>query len=83
MMQIKLIFTTKVSHLASFWKWDFLELGNGVLLYLGFADKTGRQRMDVLALLAVVFHYAEKEVHGYQHIQSYTLVPHQRGQNAP
>ena len=31
MMQIKLIFTTKVSHLASFWKWDFLELGNGLL----------------------------------------------------
>ena len=30
MMQIKLIFTTKVSHLASFWKWDFLELGNGL-----------------------------------------------------
>ena len=32
MMQIKLIFTTKVSHLASFWKWDFLELGNGLLI---------------------------------------------------
>ena len=31
MMQIKLIFTTKVSHLTSFWKWDFLELGNGLL----------------------------------------------------
>ena len=31
MMQIKLIFTTKVSHLASFWKWDVLELGNGLL----------------------------------------------------
>ena len=30
-MQIKLIFTTKVSHLASFWKWDFLELENGLL----------------------------------------------------
>ena len=30
MMQIKLIFTTKVSYLASFWKWDFLELGNGL-----------------------------------------------------
>ena len=30
MMQIKLIFTTKISHLASFWKWDFLELGNGL-----------------------------------------------------
>ena len=43
----------------------------------------GRQRMDLLALLAVVSHYAEKEVRGYQHTQSYTLVPHQRGQNAP
>ena len=29
-MQIKLIFTTKVSHLASFWKRNFLELGNGL-----------------------------------------------------
>ena len=26
--QIKLIFTTKVVHLASFWKWGSLELGN-------------------------------------------------------
>ena len=32
MMQIKLIFTTKVSHLASFWKWEFLELGNDLFL---------------------------------------------------
>ena len=31
-MQIKLIFTTKISHLASFWKWNVLELGNGLLL---------------------------------------------------
>ena len=45
MMQIKLIFTTKVSHLTSFWKWVFLELGNGllanrvkVLIAIGFAD---------------------------------------------
>ena len=30
-MQIKLIFTTKVWHLASFWKWEPLELGNGLL----------------------------------------------------
>ena len=30
MMQIKLIFTRKVSHLASFWKWDLLELENGL-----------------------------------------------------
>ena len=31
MMQIKLIFTTKVSHLALFWEWEFLELGNSLL----------------------------------------------------
>ena len=28
---IKLIFTRKVVHLASFWKWGFLELGSGLL----------------------------------------------------
>ena len=31
-MQIKLIFTRKVVHLASFWKWGFLERGSGLLL---------------------------------------------------
>ena len=31
LLQIKLIFTTKVSHSSSFWKWEFLELGNGLL----------------------------------------------------
>ena len=30
LMQIKLIFTRKVVHLASFWKWGFLELGSGL-----------------------------------------------------
>ena len=30
-MQIKLIFTTKVCNLASFWKWEPLELRNGLL----------------------------------------------------
>ena len=30
-MQIKLIFTRKTVHLASFWKWGFLELGSGLL----------------------------------------------------
>ena len=29
-MQIKFTFTTKVVHLASFWKWRFLELGSGL-----------------------------------------------------
>ena len=32
-MQIKLIFTRKVVHLASVWKWRFLELGSGLLSY--------------------------------------------------
>ena len=31
LMQIKLIFTREVVHLASFWKWGFLELGSGLL----------------------------------------------------
>ena len=31
LMQIKLIFTRKVVHLASFWKWRFLERGSGLL----------------------------------------------------
>ena len=34
LMQIKLLSTRKVVHLASFWKWGFLELGSG-LLYWG------------------------------------------------
>ena len=32
LMQIKLIFTRKVVHLTSFWKWGFLELGSGLLI---------------------------------------------------
>ena len=32
LMQIKLIFTRKVVHLASFWKWGLLELGSGLFL---------------------------------------------------
>ena len=29
--QLKIIFISMASHLASLWKWDFLELGNGLL----------------------------------------------------
>ena len=37
LMQIKLIFTKKkVVHLASVWKWGFLELGSGLLLNAPF-----------------------------------------------
>ena len=32
LMQIKLIVTRKVVHLASFWKWGFLELESGLLI---------------------------------------------------
>ena len=42
MMQIQLIFTTKVSHLASFWKRDFLELRNGLLSHCDFCSPTRR-----------------------------------------
>ena len=34
LMQIKLIFTRKVVHLASFWKWGCLELGSGLFSLL-------------------------------------------------
>ena len=37
LMQIKLIFTRKVVHLASFWKWGFLELGSGLFLWIKLA----------------------------------------------
>lgn len=30
LMRMKLIFTTKVLHVTSFWKWEFLDLGNGL-----------------------------------------------------
>ena len=33
LMQIKLICTRKVVHLASFWKWVFLELGSGLFVW--------------------------------------------------
>ena len=37
LMQIKLIFTRKVAHLASFWKWGFLELGSGLLKWKSYS----------------------------------------------
>ena len=37
-MQIKLIFTRKVVHLASFWKWGFSELGSGLFVALTTAS---------------------------------------------
>ena len=48
-MQIKLIFTTKVSHLASFWKRNFLELGNG-LFHLPENDREGLKPVSKMTL---------------------------------
>ena len=39
-MQIKLIFTRKVVHLASFWKWGFLELGGGLFTRMKVKNST-------------------------------------------
>ena len=39
LMQIKLIFTRKVVHLASFWKGGFLELGSGLFIALEKCEK--------------------------------------------
>ena len=47
-MQIKLIFTRKFVHLASFWKWGFLELGSGRLLNV---IHWNRPRADVGSLV--------------------------------
>ena len=60
-MQIKLIFTRKIVHLASFWKWGFLKLGSGLLverwtwggdLYnlLHWARRPRESRVDVHSL---------------------------------
>ena len=37
-MQIKLIFTTKVLHLVSYWNWEFLELGIGLFRLFACRD---------------------------------------------
>ena len=41
-MQVKLIFTRKVVHLATFWKWGFSELGSGL-----FPDYPGQPGADL------------------------------------
>ena len=54
-MQIKLIFTRKVVHLASFWKWGFLELGSGLLIcYIEVANEVCKQANDVLLCMKMI-----------------------------
>ena len=52
-IQIKLIFTKEVRHSASFWKWEFLELGNGLLSF------------KILILEKVLFSKVRKYPGGY------------------
>ena len=49
-MQIKLIFTRKVVHLTSFWKWGFLEIGSGLFLIV-----TIQKKATELYFLVVLF----------------------------
>ena len=49
--QIKFIFTRKVVHLASFWKWRFLDLGSG-LYYL--RSNKGAIHLDKNSLVKVI-----------------------------
>ena len=49
LMQIKLIFTTTVVHLASFWKWGFLEPGSA-LLHTSISGKALNALKSVMVL---------------------------------
>ena len=52
LMQIKLFFTRKVVHLASFWKWGFLELGSGLLL-----SRSAMYKTTTVYYLLRVYHF--------------------------
>ena len=58
LMQIKLIFRRKVVHLASFWKWGFLELGNGLFLRRPYGLKS-RHRLLRPSLLSLSWIYQD------------------------
>ena len=59
--QIKLIFTRKVVHLASFWKWGFLELGSGLLISAMHRYQSGKgSNPGILKLLYAFFSQLHK-----------------------
>ena len=45
-VQIKLIFTWKILHLASFWRWEFSELGSGLLKIPSVNDIRNKSYMN-------------------------------------
>ena len=72
LMQIKLIFTRKVVHLASFWKWGFLELGSGLLIG---ALQAGRQsERGTGPELRVGAHYRNRKWEAKDFEKVYTVV---------
>ena len=72
LVQIKLIFTRKVVHLASFWKWGFLELGSGLLIG---ALQAGRQsERGTGSELRVGAHYRNRKWEAKDFDKVYTVV---------
>ena len=60
-MQIKLIFIRGVVHLASFWKWEFLELGSGLF----FLDNYSSHNSYLIPLRYLVGSKKEREYRGF------------------
>ena len=63
LMQIKLICTRKVLHLASFWKWEFLELWNGLQTQINRPSTTGHRINTVNE--SVTLHYRTHGIHDF------------------
>ena len=49
-MQMKLIFTRKILHLGSFWKWEFLALENGLSDSPTFLSEEKGKDYDVIGI---------------------------------
>ena len=73
LMQIKLIFTRKVVHLASFWKWRFLKLGSGLLFSLDLIQDT---TVTLLNGLINFFSVSGKE--NWKHALTVPMIRHWR-----
>ena len=72
LLQMKLIFTRKIVHVASFWKWGFLELGSGLLIG---ALQAGRQsERGTGPELRVGAHYRNRKWEAKDFEKVYTVV---------
>ena len=72
LLQMKLIFTRKIVHVASFWKWGFLELGSGLLIG---ALQAGRQsERGTGPELRVGAHYRSRKWEAKDFEKVYTVV---------